>query len=157
MAKTRTKVHFSITTLMQNFMTDAVAREIGEAVHEEVRSLISKGQSPVRGERRFSQYKNRKSYPAALKPAVPVNLQLSGEMLNSLNFQRRGDVVDYGFLASTPADVMTRARAHQEGTDKMAARPMVPEAGQEWAVSVVRKLKDVYSRRLQAIIKKSND
>jgi len=156
MAKTRTKVYFSISTLIQSFTTDAVAREIGESVREEARSLISRGQSPVRGERRFAQYKNRETYPGKLKPAVPVNLELSGDMLNSLAFQRRGDTVDFGFLAGTPRDVMARAQAHQEGTDKMAARPMIPAAGQEWAVSIVRKLKDVYSRRLQDIIKKSN-
>lgn len=157
MAKTKTRVSFSISTLIQTFMTEAVAREIGESVHEEVRSLISNGQSPVRGERRFAQYKERKSYPGKLKPAVPVNLQLSGEMLESLNFRRRGDTVEFGFLAGTSADVLARAQAHQDGTPKMAARPMIPVAGQEWAVSVVRRFKDVYSRRLQDIIKKSNN
>jgi hypothetical protein len=154
-ATTKSKFEFQI----DDFMTDAVAEELGTAVHEEVRDLVSTGVSPVRGFGRFAPYKNTEKYPGKRKPGRPVNLELTGEMLDALRFRRKGEnSLEYGWLPGTDPDVLIRARAHQEGHSDgdFPARPVLPQDGEQFAVSVERRVKDVYSRRLQAMLKKSN-
>lgn len=157
MAKVKTKVKFDITSALDSFMDKKTAQALGETVDTAVQDLLSKGLSPVRGERRLEKYKNEDRYPGNLKPKRPVNLYLSGEMRSWLKHKQKDRLtVTYGFLEGTPRDVLARADRHQHGSPSTAARPMIPETGQEWAVSIVRAIKEVVSTRLQAIIKKSN-
>ncbi len=189
---------FDIIAISAQFMDSDTVRKIGEAVNTQVQDLLSKGISPVRGERRLEKYsesyqkwildqknsrvnehvsaskarakrgekkaagKVARSAALALekmhgKSVRPVNLSLTGEMRTWLRYQKKDAMtVEYGFLKGTPKDVAVRAEVHNGGTPTTAARPMIPGEGEEWAVSIVRALKEVYSARLDAIIKKSN-
>ncbi len=157
MSKVKTTTKFDITAALDQFMDQKTTDDIGLKVNEAVQDLLSKGISPVRGERRFEGYKNPDSYPGGKKPKRPVNLYLTGEMRNWLRYRKKDEkTIEYGFLEGTPQDILARANKHQDGDPNTAARPMLPTQSEQWAVSIIRLLKDLYSARLKDIIKKSN-
>jgi len=157
MAKVKVTARFQILEFLDKFIDGATAESIGRAVVEESKKLIATGQSPVRGFGRLERYKDRKSYPGKLKNATPVNLNLSGAMLDGLTFRRKGsDVIEVGMLGGS-AKVKEIAGYHQDGTPNMAARRFVPDAdGEEWAVSIMRRIRDLYGERLAKLIRQSN-
>lgn len=155
MAKVKTTSKFQILDLIDNFVDKATVREIGETIVTEAKENISQGLSPVRGYGRFEKYKNPKKYPGELKNQRPVNLELTGEMMDAYDYREgKKDVVNVGVYGSSFA--REKARYHQEGTDKMAQRKLIPGDGEEWSVSIMRKLREVYSTRLKFLIRQSN-
>jgi hypothetical protein len=98
-------------------------------------------------------YSVKKKYPD--KQVRPVNLYLSGEMLNELSWREgSGESVEVGMVAGGKnAKLMGY---HQDGNKNMEARPVIPRTGEEFVVRIMRLIKDIYSRRLAAIINASN-
>jgi hypothetical protein len=156
MAKVKVTTKFKILELINGFVDNATANAIGNTVVEESKRLISEGQSPVRGEGRYGAYKNRKRYPGKRKPARPVNLNLSGEMLEGFGFRNKGsDVIEVGMVGGSARDKEI-AGYHQTGTDNMIARPIVPQENEEWAITIMRAIRDEFGKRLYSLIKQSN-
>ena len=119
--------------------------------------MIGEGQSPVRGYGRYTRYKDRKSYPGDLKPARPVNLELTGEMLQGYDFKisNKPDTIEVGMVRGS-AFAKEKAGYHQTGTSVMAQRKLVPGDNEEWAVSIMRRIRDIYGKRLEFLIRQSN-
>lgn len=139
--------------IARELQSPAVNRRVGELVVDEMRDGLSKGLSPVRGVRRFAPYKDREKYPADRKPARPVNLYLSGEMLAALEPFIRGSRLYVGIRDTEQA---VKAKAHQEGTKNMVARRFMPTAdGEEFNVTITRKIRNLYAEILSAIIKRA--
>lgn len=90
-----------IVNIKRNFVqyiTTTYKKEFRDAILD----LISKGISPVKGERRFMPYSE--SYLEAIaadrypnKKKRPVNLELTGKMLDSLYIRANKDAVEIGF------------------------------------------------------------
>ncbi len=157
MPKVKTKAIFEFFDAIEKFVTPGFAEEVGSAVVSEARELIAAGISPVRGEGRFERYKDRKKYPGKLKDARPVNLYLSGEMLDDgFGFRQKGEKsIEVGMVKGSE-ERKKIASYHMDGTPTMAARPFVPQEGQEWAVSIMRKIADLFQKRLQELLFASN-
>lgn len=157
MAKVKVKTKFEILSLIDKFVDNATANTLGETIVEEAKDNIASGLSPVRGYGRFERYKNRKKYPGDLKSARPVNLNLTGAMLRAFGYRigREKDTIEVGMIRGSASD-LAKAKAHQEGTEHMAQRRMVPGEGEEWTVSIMRKIRNVYSKRLANLIRQSN-
>ena len=156
MAKVKTTARFQILELIDKFVDGATANAIGEAVVTEAKRMVSEGQSPVRGHGRFERYKNRQKYPGDLKPHRPVNLKLTGEMLAGLTFrQKSATSIEVGFIKAS-ADRKKVAEFHTSGTEHMAMRRVIPQKDEEWAVSIMRRLRDLYGKRLETLIKRAN-
>lgn len=142
-----------LASIVKQLQSPAVNRKVGELVVDEMRDSLKSGLSPVRGIRRFTPYKDREKYPADRKPARPVNLYLSGEMLAALEPFIRGSRLYVGVRDSEQA---VKAKAHQEGTANMAARRFMPTAdGEEFTVTITRKIRDLYAKILSDIIKRA--
>ncbi len=147
-------------TVDEKFIAD-MQREV---VDGEIKRLIAAGVTPVRsveGGRRFAGYKDPKKYPAKKKAKRPVSLFLTGVMLSWYKAVMISGVrVSLGIPTSAPTDVKDRAEANNIGTvnDKgevaIAARRFVPLDGETFSVSVIRKLKALYSRRIKDLISK---
>lgn len=63
------------------------AKSLGVAVEKEMKKLIAKGLSPVRGnglDKEFPPYKDPDKYPGKRKAKSPVNLKLTGHQLKNL-------------------------------------------------------------------------
>ncbi len=163
MAKVKTTVNFAIKGYMDQFMDQTTVNKLGETVVEEIKDQVSQGFSPTRGEGRYQGYSE--SYSKSIKggrprgkTVRPVNLKASNSntMMDELDYKQNGNknVVSVGFLkGSKKAEI---ARYHNEGTDNMPKRQIIPEGNQEFTQTIMRAIKDVYSDRLSAIIRRSN-
>lgn len=97
-------------------------------------------------------YNVMKQYPG--KMVRPVNLYLSGDMLDYYDYVVRDSSIFVGVQGNSHAAEI--AGYHNDGTDKMAQRKLVPGDGEEWAVSIMRDIRDLYGARLAEIIRQSN-
>ena len=156
MAKVKVTAKFDILDNIEKLLDPGTADEVGETIVEGAKEMIADGISPVRGHGRFESYKDKDKYPGNQKPPKPVNLNLSGDMLKAFTFERTNpQTVKVGIIGASD-EIETRAKAHNSGTDDMAMRRFIPQAGEEWAVSIMRKLREVYRKRLDFLIKQSN-
>jgi hypothetical protein len=162
MAKVKTTVRFQILELLDSFVDQTTANTIGQTVVDEAKRMISEGQSPVRGYGRFDGYsdtykqtiKNNPRTEFSDKNVRPVNLSLTGKMLSLFGFRVRGQAVEVGFVRS--GEHAELAEIHNEGLGKMPQRRMVPGDGEEWSVTIMRAIRDVYETRLEKIIRQAN-
>ena len=142
--------------LIDRFIDNATANDIGRTVVAEAKRMIAEGQSPVRGYGRFERYKDRTKYPGKLKDARPVNLYLSGDMLKAFGHRISGkDAIEVGMVKGSEFQ-KEKAGYHHDGTDAMAQRRFVPGKDEEFAVSIMRAIRDIYGKRLASLIRKSN-
>lgn len=164
-----TKVKFDIIDLFgfkDRSLNEQFKSKLGRAIVDETKALIASGVSPVRSFGRFIGYSqsylnqirsNQRRF--AEKTTRPVNLNLSGKMLSYYTFQSlTGMSIKVGIIGA-PTDVQAYADAHQNGnpSGNLPTRRMVPEsAGEEFAVSIQRQIKEVYSDWVSAIVQKSN-
>lgn len=139
-------------------------QDMNEQVVGEIKRLINGGVSPVQsveGGRRFVGYKNPDSYPAQKKAKRPVNLFLSGIMLQWYKAVKVSGVrISLGIPTNAPSDVKIRAEANNVGTVNsegevaIAARRFVPLRGETFAISVLRKMKSLYAQRIKTLLSK---
>lgn len=149
--KVRVQVKFPITTAIDNFMTDEVANEIGVTLKSGITDALSKGMSPVEGQRRLAPYKNPTTYPGKDKPKTPVNLYRSGALYAAFEWFLQGSKFVFGIF---DPKVAVYAKAHNEGTDHMARRQIIPGEGERFSVTIQRKVLAVYEKRMKAILNK---
>jgi hypothetical protein len=129
--------------------SQAVGRRVAKLIIDEMKKSLSRGVSPVRGVRRFPRYKDPMNYPGDQKSRLPVNLKLSGDMLDSLAPVFRGSRM----WIEIGKDQTDKASAHQEGTPHMAARRFMPtNEGEEFTVTIQRSVRNLYARILSDII-----
>jgi hypothetical protein len=160
MAKVKVTSRFQILEFLDGFIDNATASALGKTVVKEAKENISEGLSPVRGYGRFERYKDRKKYPGNRKAPRPVNLygaDGSPHMLDGYDFKigQKKDTIEIGMVKGS-ADKKEIAQYHQDGTPNMAQRKLVPGDGEEWSVSIMRKISDLYSQRLAKIIRQGN-
>lgn len=156
--KSKTKVDFSdAEKIARDLVSPEMKKKVGDSIVEEMKTMIGAGTSPVRGQRRFPAYKNRKNYPGDLKPARPVNLNLTGKMLSYLGWKHgeKKSAIAIGMIRP-PAKEADKAKAHNEGTENMAQRQFIPNQGEEFAVSIMRKIKRMYDDRIKELIGRSS-
>lgn len=161
MAKVKVTTKFQILDFIDNFVDGTTASAIGRTVTETAKEMIASGQSPVRGYGRFDGYSD--SYKKDIKGTLgkryrktvrPVNLLLTGEMLDGYDFEIRGDSVFVGMVKGSEARKEI-AGFHNDGTPNMPQRKIVPSDGEEWAVTIMREIRDIYGKRLSEIIRQS--
>ncbi len=133
-----------------------------EVIDGTIKPLIAAGVSPVEstdGGRRFAGYKDPDKYPAKRKAKRPVSLWLTGVMLSFYKAVKiSGSRLQLGIPTNAPNDVKVRAVANNGGTVNsegqvaVAARRFIPLRGENYRISVVRKIKDLYARRIKALL-----
>jgi len=124
------------------------AKRLGGQVVREMKNLIKKGVSPIRGpgiKTRFQAYKNPKRYPGKRKNKRPVNLRLSGDFLHALEARlievKNNWVTVVGYFDNDQAD---KEQGHREGANKQRKRPTIPN----------RRRKETFAARINKIILK---
>ena len=158
--KVKTPRTADIVNKIRGAVDDAFAYEVHrEVVEKEIKPLIAAGVSPVdsRDGRRFKGYKDPNKYPGNRKEKRPVSLWLTGEMLSWYQaWKVSGLRLRIGIHTAAPEDVKTRAEANNVGVPKknIVARRFIPLRGEIFRVSIMRKLKELYSKRIKAILTK---
>lgn len=157
MAKVKVTTRFRIHELINRFVDGHTANRIGSAIVKEMKQSISQGISPVRGHTRFERYKDRTKYPGKIKPARPVNLNLSGKLVAALGFrQKTPNSLEVGVTEGTQRE-RDLARLHNAGTEHMAMRRIIPQDGEEFTVRIMRVVRELFGQRLHQLIKRANE
>lgn len=165
MAKSKVKVDISglKRRLRASEMPVKRLNQMGQEIDKKVKKAISGGRSPVKG---FGRYKNYAidrddavgDYPRGLKNRKPINLKLSGDLLDAIGYTVKRSVggISYG-LKSSSEKLKTIFRVHNEGLRKdIPQRKILPTDGEEsFTVDITKKIKDIYILAINDILKRN--
>lgn len=141
----------SIDEIRRAVNSPRVKRRLAEEFIPEVKKFILRGISPVVGERRYQAYKNPDKYPGGRKPNRPVNLRLSGDMLDAFTFRdRAGTGFELGWFGGKEGK---KASNHNNG-DTVPERRLLPDReGERFNASLTRFIKNFYIKLNSDILK----
>jgi len=132
--------------------SDRVQGIIANEVIKLMKQFIAIGTSPVLGERRFTAYKDKTKYPGDKKNSKPVNLFLSGDMLDAITYRVLKSGVKIGIFDS---DERAKATTHIRGLNGVPQRKFLPvDDGDKFIVSIQRSIRTLYARLISDIINK---
>jgi len=144
-----------------NYLTRQDAKDLSKDVVKQMKRMISKGQSTVKGGGfggRMPKYKNRKRYPGKRKPARPVNLELTGKQLKAL----KGRSLNIGgeniaVVQYNTTDAVDKETGHREGVNGQPKRPTLPDtdSGEEFAASINKIIVKKMDAAMKRYIKKT--
>jgi hypothetical protein len=170
----KTRTDFRKIAELEKKIDDAFRGEVGFIAVKLIKDLLSRGVSPVEGKGRLASYKNAAKYPGlnrnkgknlkrttqpmtrealakTTKKQSPVNLKLTGDMLKSLSFKVKQGRIWIGFFDTKEA---IKAKALQDGTANMAARPILPtEPGQQFAQTIWREILKAVKEKIENLTK----
>lgn len=136
-------------------VTQAVANTIGEYVTTEMKAMIKVGLSPIKGKGRFPGYKNPKKYPKDKKPQRPVNLYLTGQFLDSLDFKYlrlpKGDHQTTIYFDNQLAN--DKEEGHRDGAKGQLKRPIIPSKSESFASKIQLGIAQIYKNALLSYLK----
>lgn len=161
--KVSSKFRAQLTDKVRNIVDDQLVKDVQrEVIDGQIKPLIAAGVSPVKsvdGGRRFRGYKDPDKYPGKRKTKRPVSLNLTGQMLAFYKSEKvSGNTMSIGISRRAPQEVKDKALANNVGTVNsegevaIAARRFVPLRGENFNVSVVRKIKNLYAKRIKALL-----
>lgn len=133
-----------------------ILNEAGKEMIAEVKNLVSKGISPIMGEGKFPAY--RGTYRDRIKKGQikgkslrPVNLNLKGDFLDSLEYKILADkTVSIGFYDSLSKK---KEQGHREGANGQAVRPIIPLEDETYKKQIM----DIYKEKVISYINKKFD
>ncbi len=149
------------------------ASQIGGTTLFEIKRATAKGISPVKGLGRFVAYKaqrigkskknaSKKGYPYSVqdkypnKLVRPVNLRLSGKMLDALEykFHKARQVIEVGIF---DAKQSLKAETHNQGTQepRVPTRQFLPVGSQTFSETIKGKIVRIVKDRILDIIRKA--
>lgn len=140
---------------------------VGRELRKQTIAALSRGQSPVKGQKRLQRYKDPDKYPGKRKSKRPVNLKLSGNFYNSLGFKKKKDGVLFGItkkigkLGKRAGPAKNYMHVHNAGfpigkNGPRTRRAWLPLQGEEYNISIIRELREIISLRLNELIRRSN-
>ena len=136
------------------------AKALGEAVVDEMKSLISKGISPIKSVGRLPGYLyqgKKGKYPDSVKKKYPgkkqrpVNLTLTGDMLRALKSRvtkgKFSSAIEIGYFVEREAK---KEQGHREGVHGQPPRPTIPEGDEVFAAKIqtliIRAYREAYAK-----------
>lgn len=132
-----------------------VANKVGKRAISDMKKLIARGKSPIKGKGGFPAYKNPSRYPGGLKRARPVNLRLTGEFLRSLKvnieLNRRGYVSRIGFF--DPKSIK-KEEGHRKGANRQPKRPVIPNRKQTFVRDILENASEAYELAVEEALEK---
>lgn len=137
-----------ISKLIDLDMTDipreqrtAVKKEVGDFIVEEILEAVSQGKSPVGGLGKFKELK--KEYADAEKGGNRTpNLELLGDMLDSLTFEDAGNGIEVGIFDS---DEVPKADGHNNfsGKSTLPLRRFIPRGSEKFDRDIESGINDI--------------
>ncbi|NOS67379.1 MAG: hypothetical protein HOO67_03370 [Candidatus Peribacteraceae bacterium] len=146
-----------------NFATESDARKVGDEVVKEMKDLVGKGISPIEGKGRFPGYlhaNEKGKYPASApkrfrKGSRPVNLKLSGDMMDDL--ERNTYKADHGYGVNIEYGSQLsqkKEQGHREGKNGQPSRPTLPQGNERFAQTIQQRIVDYFKKVLAVRLKK---
>ena len=144
-----------IAKVKSQLVNKGVIDDLNKEVVTEIKRFMAAGTSPVKGKRRFVAYKDKDKYPGDKKAARPVNLYLKGDLYSQIVAAKRSMLSFYLGISDLASEkIKTYAKANNLGENNIPERRFVPIKGEEYNISIMRKIKDIIARRIAEIIKK---
>lgn len=165
MAGIKVKVNLSIIKDIRKLTSSKYTDPIAESILDQMKDVISTGLSPIRGFGRFEAYKaqsrnrggKKTGYPYNVqtkfpgKKVRPVNLELSGDMLDALDYKNVRDGIELSIYKKAEAE---KAKTHQQGTDLVPQRRFIPSTkGEQFITSITVSIKKMFVEALDKIIR----
>lgn len=124
-----------------------IQNDVGEFLVEQVLGYVSEGKSPVSGESfpgLSKKYKIEKQ--AEGLPGIP-NMELKGDMLDSLTFKPTEEGVKVGFFGSEAWKADGHLKFSGE-TNHTPQRRFLPAAGQSYKSDITQEIKNIVAERV---------
>jgi hypothetical protein len=145
-----------VERLQKNPINADTQRTLGASVINAMKAMIERGQSPIKGERRFKPYRgsyrdNIKKKKFKGKRLRPVNLKLTGKFLRSLKHKVKPGGVFVGYFNPLSKK---KEQGHREEHNLQEFRPTIPDRREkeEFAVRVQKVIFDVINARVKDVI-----
>lgn len=152
--KVKVKTTLKVPPFAQVVDKDLIRDLQNDVVSEVILPMIEGGQSPVRAKGRFVKYKDPDKYPGTKKGQRPVNLTLTGKMLEHYKAFIVGRNAKIGIPDNAPQDIRDRALGNNYGMVGIPERRFIPAEGETFKVSVIVALRDVFSKAIGRLLKK---
>ena len=122
-----------------------VKDEAGEYLVDSILEYVSKGSSPVSGgQYKRSLSKEYKKVKSKISSSGIANMELYGDMLDSLTYKRTRDGVEVGIFDTEQAK---KADGHNHsgvfGTSKLPKREFIPKPGQTFKPKINKELNQI--------------
>lgn len=165
MAGIKVKVTLPIIKDLRKLTSSNYTDPIAENILEQMKDIIATGLSPIRSFGRFEAYKAQKrnrggkksGYPYNVqkkfpgKKVRPVNLELSGDMLEALDYRNIREGIEISIYKKAEAE---KAKTHQQGTDLVPQRRFIPSTkGEQFITSITVSIKKMFVEALDKIIR----
>lgn len=126
-----------------------IKRDVGDFLRESVLSSLRKAETPVQGEdwpalsREYKKLKKSEGLPPE------ANMELEGDMLDSLDYQETDDGIELGFFGKEAwkADGHLKFSGAENNTPQ---RRFLPDEGQEFDSSITRKTEQIIADAIAA-------
>ena len=155
-------------TIRDNFSSAQWADLAKRTVKEKILTKLDKGLSPVAKQRKLQRYSE--SYVSAMRRSAselkrlgkvprPPNLRLTGELHSHYDARpvENRTSITLGIHEDAPAFVKLKAKAHNEGTEKIPARRLVPLKDEQYTRDIMLELRQFLALCLyQAINRRKN-
>lgn len=143
------------------------AKQIGEAVIETMKQVISTGSSPILGRGKFEAYRGeyrrgiqKRGYVSQdgtkyRKSLSPVNLKVSGKFLDSLRATVRRTKGGYAAVISLSGVLSNKKEeGHRSGHNGQAERPIIPQEGEKFSRLIQGVYLDIINDAIAVIAKR---
>ena len=126
---------------------EQIQSDVGDFLVEQILLSVGKGKSPVSGESFKSLSKDYKDKKIKLGASPIPNLELTGEMLNSLTYRTTSDGIEIGFFddQAWKADGHLKFSGEKNGTPK---RRFLPDVGQSFKKDIDKEINKIIQERL---------
>ena len=144
-----------ISKLIQKDELDKLAGQILLLVLQNTAAGIASTSST---QRRYEKYKDKTKYPAKLKPSRPVNLRLTGKMLDSLEANVSTDKDGaHIYLNFKDADQAAKYTTHHNGLRGVPQRQILPyKRGEKFSKVVEKEILKGFDKLVSKSLKKFN-
>lgn len=152
----------NLKKLQEIKFSKALAEDVGNAIIDEMKDLISKGISPIKGGGRYESYKQSYADKIKSKKGVyankglkPVNLNLTGQFLGSLTHKvkalKNKLEISIGYNNKLARD---KEDGHRYGSNSQKIRPTLPLGSEGFAVVIQKKVIDIVNKYIIEQLKK---
>jgi hypothetical protein len=110
---------------------EAVKREIGDYILEEILNHVASGNSPVKGNGKFKALSsNYKKVKGEISSSLIPNMELNGDMLDSLEYRLFNGGVEIGIWGEE-ADKADGHNQHSGRSTPLPKRRFIPKPGED--------------------------
>ena len=129
-------------------------QKMANAAVDQMKDLITSGNSPIKGYGKFPPYKDPAKYPGGRKSATPVNLILSGKFLSALKGQFRRQGENAGLTIGYTTEYARKLESgHREGVNEQPKRPTIPESNEEFVPAIKNALVEKFKELLTKVMR----